>query len=137
VGSASASASNKLSCLLEMLHSKQLRSIKMLIDSNHDIYRGENPGPGKDVHGELDHRPGIREQPGSFDVIILFHVLEHFDDRAGLSETHRVLAPARSGAADDSGHRRLGLHVRKFNGRYAARSTSSFWPRGSGPVLRR
>ena len=24
-------------------------------------YRGENPGPGKDVHGELDHRPGIRE----------------------------------------------------------------------------
>ena len=28
-------------------------------------YRGENPGPGKDVHGELDHRPGIRERPGS------------------------------------------------------------------------
>jgi hypothetical protein len=24
-----------------------------------------NPGPGKDVHGELDHWPGIREQPGS------------------------------------------------------------------------
>ena len=23
--------------------------------------RGENPGPGKDVQGELDHRPGIRE----------------------------------------------------------------------------
>ena len=61
-----ASASNKLSCLLEMLHSKQLRSIKMLIDSNHGIYRGENPGPGNDVHGELDHRPGIREQPESF-----------------------------------------------------------------------
>jgi hypothetical protein len=34
-----ASASNTLSCLLEMLHSKQLRSIKMLIDSNHGIYR--------------------------------------------------------------------------------------------------
>jgi hypothetical protein len=29
-------------------------------------YRGENPEPGKDVHGELDLRPGIREQPGSF-----------------------------------------------------------------------
>jgi hypothetical protein len=28
-------------------------------------YRGENPGPGKDVHGELDPWPGIREQPGS------------------------------------------------------------------------
>jgi hypothetical protein len=28
-------------------------------------YRGENPGPGKDVHGELDHWPGIREQPRS------------------------------------------------------------------------
>jgi len=27
------------SCLLEMLHSKQLRSIKMLLDSNHGIYR--------------------------------------------------------------------------------------------------
>ena len=49
-----ASASNKLSCLLEMLHSKQLRSIKMLIDSNHGIYRGENSGPGKDDREELD-----------------------------------------------------------------------------------
>ena len=65
-----ASASNTLSCLLEMLHSKQLRSIKMLVDSNHGIYRGENPGPGKDVHGELDHRPGIREQPGSFASVL-------------------------------------------------------------------
>ena len=26
-------------------------------------YRGENPGPGKDVDGELDPRPGIRERP--------------------------------------------------------------------------
>src|SRR5262245_11796148 len=26
-------------------------------------YRGENPGPGKDVDGELDGRPGIRERP--------------------------------------------------------------------------
>jgi steroid 5-alpha reductase family enzyme len=34
-----ASASNTLSCLLEMLHSKQLRSIKILVDSNHGIYR--------------------------------------------------------------------------------------------------
>ena len=34
-----ASSSNTLSCLLEMLHSKQLRSIKMLLDSNHGIYR--------------------------------------------------------------------------------------------------
>ena len=40
-------ASNKLSCLLEMLHSKQLRSIKMLIDSNHGIYRGENLDPAR------------------------------------------------------------------------------------------
>src|SRR5262245_25299174 len=28
-------------------------------------YCGENPEPGKDVHGELELRPGIREQPGS------------------------------------------------------------------------
>ena len=45
----------------ETLHSKQLRSIKMPIDSNHGIYRGENPAPGKDVHGELDRTPGIRD----------------------------------------------------------------------------
>jgi len=25
--------------------------------------RGENSGPGKEVYGELDARPGIREQP--------------------------------------------------------------------------
>jgi hypothetical protein len=24
-------------------------------------YRGENNGPGKDIHGELDPPPGIRE----------------------------------------------------------------------------
>ncbi|MGY4434960.1 hypothetical protein ACVWWO_007437 [Bradyrhizobium sp. F1.13.1] len=28
-------------------------------------YRGENHGPGKDVQGELDLTPGIRERPGS------------------------------------------------------------------------
>jgi hypothetical protein len=28
-------------------------------------YRGENPGPGEDVEGELETRPGIREHPGS------------------------------------------------------------------------
>jgi len=27
-------------------------------------YRGDEPGPGKDVHEELDHRSGIREQAG-------------------------------------------------------------------------
>src|SRR5262245_51133844 len=27
-------------------------------------YRGENNGPGKDIHGELDPTPGIREQAG-------------------------------------------------------------------------
>ena len=40
-----ASASNTLSCLLEMLHSKQLRSIKMLIDRNHGIYRDRSLSP--------------------------------------------------------------------------------------------
>gem|GEM_PF-870079 len=29
-------------------------------------YRGENPGPGEDVEGELEPRPGIREQPRPF-----------------------------------------------------------------------
>jgi hypothetical protein len=32
-------------------------------------YCGENPGPGKDVRGELEPRPGIREQPGSNSVM--------------------------------------------------------------------
>jgi hypothetical protein len=32
-------------------------------------YRGENPGPGKDALRELDHWPGIREQPGSFSTV--------------------------------------------------------------------
>ena len=31
-------------------------------------YRGENHGPGKDAHRELELRPGIREQPGMFAV---------------------------------------------------------------------
>ena len=32
-------------------------------------YRGENNGPGKDIHGELDPTPGIREQPGSLAAV--------------------------------------------------------------------
>jgi hypothetical protein len=32
-------------------------------------YRGENPGPGEDVEGELEPRPGIREQPRPIPVI--------------------------------------------------------------------
>jgi hypothetical protein len=31
--------------------------------SKNRAYCGENPGPGKDVYGEIDPRPGIREQP--------------------------------------------------------------------------
>ena len=45
---------------------KHLGSIKMPIDSTHGIHRGENPAPGKDVHGELDRTPGIRERPRPF-----------------------------------------------------------------------
>src|SRR5215211_7627237 len=33
-------------------------------------YCGENPEPGKDVHGELESGPGIREQPGSKPVML-------------------------------------------------------------------
>src|SRR6478672_221828 len=33
-------------------------------------YRGENPAPGKDVDGELDPTPGIREQAGSKPVVL-------------------------------------------------------------------
>jgi hypothetical protein len=33
--------------------------------------RGENSGPGKDCHRELDPRTGIREQPGSKATVAL------------------------------------------------------------------
>ena len=55
-----ASASNKLSCLLEMLHSKQLRSIKMLIDSNHGIYRDL---PGLTASSKMKEQPMNDEKP--------------------------------------------------------------------------
>src|SRR6266567_1236656 len=32
-------------------------------------YRGENPGPARMIRGELDPRPGIREQPGSMAAV--------------------------------------------------------------------
>jgi len=38
------------SCLLEMLHSKQLRSIKMLVDSNHGIYREQGGASCRSGH---------------------------------------------------------------------------------------
>ena len=61
LGRSPEAASNTPSCQQETLHSKQLGSIKVPIDSTHGIYRGENPAPGKDVHGELDRTPGIRD----------------------------------------------------------------------------
>jgi len=33
-------------------------------------YCGENPEPGKDVYGELDPRPGIRERPRPIPEVI-------------------------------------------------------------------
>jgi SAM-dependent methyltransferase len=47
------------------------------------------PGVGDSVV-DIEHMTALRD--GSFDVIICFHVLEHVDDRAALSEMHRVLA---------------------------------------------
>jgi SAM-dependent methyltransferase len=47
------------------------------------------PGVGDSVV-DIEHMTAL--QDGSFDVIICFHVLEHVDDRAALSEMHRVLA---------------------------------------------
>ncbi len=42
-------------------------------------YRGENPEPGKDVLGELDPWPGIREQPGSISTKFSVHFRVSFD----------------------------------------------------------
>src|SRR5262249_37687927 len=52
-------------------------------------YCGENPGPGKDVHGELDPTPGIREQPGSFSSD------RHTPDAHGMSASLRKQTCAR------------------------------------------
>ena len=47
------------------------------------------PGPCDSVV-DIEHMTALCD--GSFDIIICFHVLEHVDDRAALSEMHRVLA---------------------------------------------
>jgi hypothetical protein len=54
-----ASAPNTLPCQHELLHSKQLSQSKNPIDSDHGIYRGENPEPGKDVTESLTPRPEL------------------------------------------------------------------------------
>ena len=54
-------------------------------------YRGENHGPGKEVQGELDLTPGIREQPGSFSHLDARDAEVRFTPTNGLGE------PARSG----------------------------------------
>ena len=41
-------------------------------------YRGENPEPGKDVHGESHPRPGIRERPGPITTGRLFRARSTF-----------------------------------------------------------
>ena len=42
------------------------RMVRIITDLASDWRQlDERIEPGKDVHGELDHRPGIREQPGS------------------------------------------------------------------------
>jgi hypothetical protein len=58
-------------------------------------YRGENPEPGKDVHGELDPTPGIREHPGSKvpDWSCQRHVRSTSNFRHGDAAHNRRLVP--------------------------------------------
>src|SRR5438874_12471925 len=62
-------------------------------------YCGENPGPGKDVRGELEPRPGIREQPGSIASIPrcprYVRLYSKSDDKADV-ETLRIRAKERT-----------------------------------------
>jgi hypothetical protein len=46
-------------------------------------YRGENPEPGKDVHGELDPWPGIREQAGSIPEVTILDCDIRFASESG------------------------------------------------------
>ena len=59
-------------------------------------YRGENPVPGKDVRGELDPTPGIREQPRPRAVIGLIEIPQC----SGLSLAARRRPPGRSMRAE-------------------------------------
>jgi|SRR6516225_6758636 len=52
-------------------------------------YRGENNGPGKDIHGELDPTPGIREQPGSDPVIRRCRLNVRIAPKAAVRRTFR------------------------------------------------
>jgi hypothetical protein len=66
-------------------------------------YRGENPEPGKDVHGELDPRPGIREQPGSIsDIVCTATTIYEYVPHA-LSVVHQmIMLPPRIKIANNS-----------------------------------
>ena len=113
----------------------------------HCPYRGENPDPGKDVHGELDPWPGIREQPRSiFDRATMSHDVRYGSDRyqiaelqqwakRAMSEHHVVSAPRpvcpRAPASIPSPKRIKEKCRRKKGGtvsRMSAAVTGIFWP---------
>jgi hypothetical protein len=50
--------------LLRVIKATPIASIRLRsLNGAGRPYRGENPAPGKDVHGELDPTPGIGEHP--------------------------------------------------------------------------
>src|SRR5262249_4759473 len=115
-------------------------------------YRGENPGPGKDVHRELDHRPGIREQPRSVTDVVRNHCnvrfsnrpvrVKHFQthhrccvdvrSRARASLRNRHQGPSTMGFEDEV-EQSLARPCRQTNGRSkrTCELTSSVVPRGT------
>jgi hypothetical protein len=63
------------------------------IDSDHGIYRGENPAPGKDVHGEVDPTPGIREtlaRSKPTTAALFDHLVSNGEESGRESETERL-----------------------------------------------
>jgi hypothetical protein len=56
-------------------------------------YRGENHGPGKDFHRELDPTPGIREQPGSFSTDP--HILAYWSMFASIRKRSKCCVAAK------------------------------------------
>jgi hypothetical protein len=100
-------------------------------------YRGENNGPGKNIHGELDPTPGIREQPGSFASIWRWPPLRagestRSDRQYGLAEKSQPLARGKrseGGAAMPEWQRRI-LRTFAVRSRPIAHRYDPLKPRG-------
>ena len=95
------------SCLLEMLHSKQLRSIKMLLDSNHGIYRN---------HCLIATLLVARTEPSPLVSAELANITESFYDARARNRASSASSSAmrRSRATSAAASKRCGICCEQF-----------------------